>query len=62
MSKPLKEYLPDDVKLVNIQGRVPEVIFAPVRAIMDKQKLNWNVVLTACLEKFLDEMKEGKRK
>lgn len=61
MPKSIKEYLPNHVKLVNVQGRVPEAIFEPCRAIMDQEKLNWNQVLTACLEKFLDDMK-GKGK
>jgi hypothetical protein len=63
MSKSLKDYLPDHnpVKRVNVQGRVPEALFNPVREIMDKKELTWNDVLTACLQKFLDDLKESKK-
>jgi hypothetical protein len=44
----------DHVKLVNIQGRVPETYFLQVRGMMDEHQLNWNQVMTKCLKHILD--------
>ena len=42
------------MKLVNIQGRVPEDHFKKVRAMMDEKGLTWNDVMTLCLIAILD--------
>lgn len=64
--KTFEDYLPEKVQLdiMNVQGQVPKHLAETVKKIMKKRKITWNELLTACLERFVDEMedKDGGKK
>lgn len=63
MSKSIRDYLPQkEVQMV--QGRVRKDLVEQVEEIRAKDGLTWPMILTACLQKFIDESsskEKGKR-
>ena len=64
--KTFEDYLPekDQREIFNVQGEVPKDLAETVKRIMKKRKITWNELLTASLERFVDEMgeKDGGKK
>ena len=43
-----------------VQGRVPKELADDVRKILIEKKLSWNVLISACLRKYKNEVKGNK--
>jgi len=61
MSKSIRDYLPSkEVQMV--QGRVRKDLVDLVEQIRSNENLTWPQVLTACLQKFVEDMNaKGKK-
>lgn len=62
MKRSLSEYLPKKSKKVLIQAHVDEDLVAEVKAILEAYDVSLSKLVSACLQKFVDEEKEQVKK
>lgn len=56
--KTILDYFPKKVALTPVAASIPKELFVRVRQIMIKHDLTWGELITACLQRFCDEMEK----
>jgi hypothetical protein len=58
--KKIVDYLPKEQEFAVLQAKVPTQVFEAAKEVKSKFKSTWDEILTACLQRFIDE--NGDRK
>lgn len=61
MNKNIKDYLPEKKQYHYLGCRIEKDLADRVNEIREREGLSWADLVIACLEKFVDEMKKGKK-